>query len=74
MKANSRDNELQLPKTQSTVQDVDGTCIAVTADLCIIQIGTKHWQYATRGFRRGAELVRFQPIGLNSIRFKRVFR
>ncbi len=42
MKAKCRDKEAQLPKTQSTVQDVDDTCFAVTADLCIIQIEKTH--------------------------------
>ena len=42
IKAKCRDKEVKLPETQRIVQDVDGSCIAVTADLCIIPIGEKN--------------------------------
>ena len=37
--------------------DVDGCCIAVTADLSIILIGKKHRRYAIRDFPIGASFV-----------------
>ena len=42
IKAKCRDKEAKLAKTQRIVQAVDGSCIAVTADLCIIPIEKKN--------------------------------
>ena len=39
IKAKCRDKEAKLPKTQRIIHDVDGSCIAVTADPCFIPIG-----------------------------------
>ena len=42
IKAKCRDQEAKLPKTKRIVQNVDGSCIAVTADLCNNPIGRKN--------------------------------